>query len=644
MTLDHLPTDLRRTRGCGEYRSEHAGSPAVVMGWVARRRDLGSLIFLDVRDRTGIVQAVFNRETVPGAHARAEELRSEYVVAIEGAVVRRTPETFNPSIPTGEIELKAARLYILNDARTPPFPVEDSVSTSEETRLQYRFLDLRRPEMQANIILRHQVALEIRHYMSERGFLEIETPFLTRSTPEGARDYLVPSRVQQGSFYALPQSPQLFKQILMISGLDKYFQIVRCFRDEDLRADRQPEFTQLDVEMSFAQPEMVFELIEPLMQAICAVAERHWEREWPRRLQGLPAERRDAALADRRPIECAVPFPRLTYEEAMSQYGSDKPDLRYEAKIVSLDSMVSVALAEEFGIRPPIVGFKFSQQQLRIRNPLSRTAVDNSIAAVIELAHNTLPELKALQAELGKPALFIDYCLVGGKKVLLRNEELTRALQESLGAKEKDVLFVGAIRGQTPLRDRYLPNRCFAILRNEVAAYTMEYDPKRKAFLWVTQFPMFEYDEQEKRFAAMHHPFTSPTEDTLDKLESDPASVKAKAYDLVLNGTEIGGGSIRIHRQDIQKRVFRALGMTEEQARQRFGFFLDALEYGTPPHGGIALGLDRIVAILAMESSIREVIAFPKTARAVDLMCNAPAQVSQAQLRELGLELKDSDK
>ena len=633
MTLDHLPPHLRRTRGCGEFRPEHAGSPAVVMGWVGRRRDLGSLIFLDLRDRTGILQVVFNRETVPEAHARAEELRSEYVVAIEGELVRRDAETVNKGIPTGEVELRASRLYILNDARTPPFPVEDNIATAEETRLERRYLDLRRPEMQANIILRHQVALEIRRYMSGLGFLEIETPFLTRSTPEGARDYLVPSRVQPGSFYALPQSPQLFKQILMISGLDKYFQIVRCFRDEDLRADRQPEFTQLDVEMSFAHPEMIFELIEPLMRSVCSVANRHWEMEGPRR-----------QLSNYRPIEIsALTFPRLTYDEAMSQYGSDKPDLRYEAKIVSLDSMVSEALAEEFGIRPPIVGFKFSQQQLRAAEPLSRTAIDRLVATVSEVAHNSIPELKALQAELGKPALFIDSCVVGGKKVLLRNEELTRALQESLGAKEKDVLFVGAIRGQTPLRDRYLPNRCFAILRSQLADLTKEYDPQRKAFLWVTDFPMFDYDEQEKRYVAMHHPFTSPQEASLDQLDTDPSAVKAKAYDLILNGSEIGGGSIRIHRPDIQKRVFRALGMTEEQARQRFGFFVEALEYGTPPHGGVALGLDRIVADLAMESSIREVIAFPKTARAVDLMCEAPSPVSRAQLRELGLELKDSE-
>ena len=663
MTLDHLPADLRRTHGCGELRPEHTGLRAVVMGWVAVRRDLGSLIFIDLRDRSGVLQAVFNREKFPKAHQRAEELRSEFVVAVEGEIVRRDPQTVNPALETGEVELLAERLYILNDARTPPFPVEDDliipeeirleeylkskeagqnshgVATDEAIRLRHRFIDLRRPRMQANLKLRHRITFATRQFLNEQGFLEIETPFLTRSTPEGARDYLVPSRVQPGCFYALPQSPQLFKQILMISGMDKYFQIVRCFRDEDLRADRQPEFTQLDLEMSFAQPETIFKVIEPLLQAVSSIAEQHWKEEWPRRLQNLSEELRKKLKDARKPIECTVPFPRLTYEEAMSQYGTDKPDLRYASRIVSLDAHVSAEMAQEFGIVLPVVGFKFSQQRLRIDNPLSRTGIKTEIQTVIDQAHGSLRELKARQMEMGRPALLIDFCIAGEKAQVLRSPDLAQALQTMLDARPGDVLFVGAVRGTKPLRDGFLPHRCFDILRSQLRDFTEEFDPQAKRFLWVTHFPMFEYDEQEKRYVAMHHPFTSPTDEGLERLETDPASVSAKAYDLVLNGTEIGGGSIRIHRQDVQSRVFSVLGMTPEQAQQRFGFFLNALQYGTPPHGGIALGLDRIVAILAMEASIREVIAFPKTARAVDLMCEAPSPVSLAQLQELGLEL-----
>jgi aspartyl-tRNA synthetase len=615
MTLDHLPPELRRTHRCGELRPHDAGTRIVAMGWVSRRRDLGSLIFIDLRDRSGVLQAVFNEESQPQVHARAEELRSEYVVAVEGELVRRKHGTVNAAIATGEVELVADRLLILNDARTPPFSVEDEAVQAEETRLRYRFVDLRAPRMQANFVLRHNVNQEVRRCMSEQGFLEIETPFLTRSTPEGARDYLVPSRVQQGSFYALPQSPQLFKQILMISGFDRYFQIARCFRDEDLRADRQPEFTQIDFEMSYAQLPMIFEIVEPLMERIWAFDKL--ARSFPGR-----------------------PFPQLTYSEALSWYGTDKPDLRYEEKILSLDGSLSTKLADEFGIVAPIVAFKFSQQNLRIKQPLSRTAIKTLIQTVTDLAHNSLPELKARQNEIGRPALFIDWCLVEEGSQLLRDSELARNLQSKLGAKQGDVLFLGALRGSVGPHDPYLPHKCFDILRDKLKDFTLDHDPNAVRFLWVLDFPMFEWDAEEKRYVAAHHPFTSPKEECLDELESNPGAVKAKAYDLVLNGTELGSGSIRIHRKDIQSRIFRALGMSEEQARQRFGFFLDALEYGTPPHGGMALGLDRIVMILAGENSLREVIAFPKTARAVDLMCEAPTAVSAAQLKELGLQLR----
>jgi len=588
--------DRQRTHYCGELRKSHAGQTAFLAGWVARRRDLGNLIFLDVRDHTGITQVVCNREVSAEAHDKAEDIRAEYVVGVEGEVVLRAPETVNPQIPTGEVEVMARTLLLLNEAKTPPFPVEDDIRTSEETRLRYRYLDLRRGRMQHHLRLRHRASLTVREHMSAHGFVEIETPFLTRSTPEGARDYLVPSRIHHGHFYALPQSPQLFKQILMIAGYDRYFQIVRCFRDEDLRADRQPEFTQIDIEMAFPQRDMLFNIIEQLMQKLFALID----------------------------VKVTRPFPRLTYDAVMERYGSDKPDIRFglEWKRLNLPD----GAREKVHIAQPLKA---------LRVPGWATASRSQLDKLQELAR-------------ANAADWFSYVKVGDSEVQsplgkIVGEETVRSLAASAEAGAGDlVVLLGlkssrAAQGSLPRLDA-----ASGELRLELARKLNLIPPGDWNFLWVVDFPMFEYDEKEKRYAAMHHPFTSPREEDMDKLESDPAAVKARAYDLVLNGSEIGGGSIRIHRQDIQQRVFHALGLTPEKARQRFGFFLDALECGTPPHGGIALGYDRIIALMAGESNIREVIAFPKTASAVDLMCDAPATVDPEQLEELGLEIRNS--
>ena len=595
MKLDLLG-DRQRTHYCGELRKSHAGRTVFLAGWVARRRDLGNLIFLDLRDHTGVIQVVCNREMSAEVHAKAEEIRAEYVVGVEGEVVLRPSDTVNPQISTGEVEVMARALLLLNEAKTPPFPIEDDIRTSEEARLRHRYLDLRRGRMQHHLRLRHRASLTVREHMTAHGFVEVETPFLTRSTPEGARDYLVPSRIHHGHFYALPQSPQLFKQILMIAGYDRYFQIVRCFRDEDLRADRQPEFTQVDVEMAFPQRDVLFDIIEQLMEKLFALIEAKVRR----------------------------PFPRLSYDEVMERYGSDKPHLGFGLE------WKRVNLPEEAG------------EKLHVRQPIKVLRVPGWAAA----ARSQLDKLQDLAR--ANAADWFSYAKVGDSEIQsplgkILGEEAIRTLAAGAEAGAGDlVLLLGLKSGSGAPGPQQRLDAASGELRLELARKLDLIKPGEWNFLWVVDFPMFDYDEKAKRFAAMHHPFTSPREEDLEELESDPAAVKARAYDLVLNGSEIGGGSIRIHRPDIQKRVFSVLGLTPEKARERFGFFLDALECGTPPHGGIALGYDRIIALMAGESNIREVIAFPKTASAVDLMCDAPATVDPEQLDELGLEIRKS--
>jgi len=592
--LDFLG-DLRRTHACGQLRPPDAGRRAVLMGWVNRRRDLGNLIFIEVRDRTGITQVVFNKERNAALHEKAALLRAEYVIAVIGEVKQRDPSTVNPNISTGEVEIFADELKLLNQSRTPPFLPSESVLPNEEVRLKYRYLDLRRPPLQRNLELRHKVALAVRNQLSGRGFFEIETPFMTRSTPEGARDYLVPSRVQPGSFYALPQSPQLFKQILMIAGLDKYFQIVRCFRDEDLRADRQPEFTQVDLEMSFPQPEQVFEVVEDMLQAAFAAAGENIH----------------------------IPFPRMTYDQAIRLYGSDKPDLRLPPmadvrEAFTDDQLAQLGLAPSFpvmAIRIPNIGELTRQEHQDIRTLFGLSTINHVLINDMKRLRKSFADAVARMEQLAAPEPNDLLLLVGGRANAPGVSEV--GIQKDAGAY------------RLKLAEKY-SSRHGAFAARDFR------------FLWVTDFPMFEWDEEGQRWAATHHPFTSPHERDLEKLESDPGAVRALAYDVVVNGMELGSGSIRIHRQDVQKKIFRVLGMTDEEARSRFGFFLEALEYGTPPHGGIALGLDRMVMLLAGADSLREVIPFPKTARAVDLMVDAPTPVSEAQLRELGIQIKKS--
>jgi len=600
VTLDFLG-NLQRTQMCGELRATNDGDQVVLMGWVNRRRDHGNLIFLDLRDRSGITQIVLDKEHAPLAHGKAEAARSEFVVAVKGKVRRRGAGLENPNMATGAIEVVASELLLLNEAKTPPFsPAEDAIA-NEEVRLKYRYLDLRRTQMQHNFALRSKVAMAIRNYLVDEGFLEIETPFMTRSTPEGARDYLVPSRVHAGHFYALPQSPQIFKQILMISGFDKYFQVARCFRDEDLRADRQPEFTQIDLEMTFPKQETVFRVVEGFLKAAFA---------------GVTLE---------------APFVQMTYDQAITRYGIDKPDMRLPA-MVELTEVVSAELREQLKVEQelPVLGFvipgvgALSGTQKRglvdeIRTGFGDSGLDFLDVARLKTNAAFAPLAETIEAKLGTAA-----------------DDLVIVITPKLGTPAKwnhDPQWiykrVGALRLQLGQK--------FADKHGRFQQTGTAADFK---FLWVTDFPMYEWDEEAKVWNAAHHPFTSPHEEDIKagRLTSDKGAVRALAYDVVLNGTELGSGSIRIHRQDVQAEIFRSLGMTDEEAKERFGFFLEALEYGTPPHGGIALGLDRIVMILAGATSLREVIAFPKTAKAIDLMVDAPTPVSEQQMKELSLK------
>ena len=603
--LDNLG-DLQRTHTCGELRAEHVGRQVVLMGWVARRRDFGPLTFFDLRDRDGVTQVVFDAESAPEAHARAKEVRTEYVVAVAGEAVSRDESQRNTKIATGDVEVSARRLLILNEAKTLPFQLEVAGSeglAGEDLRLKYRYLDLRRPQLQANLRLRAKVVGEIRRYMDEQGFTEIETPILIKSTPEGARDYVVPSRLHRGKFYALPQSPQLFKQLCMIAGLDRYYQIARCFRDEDLRADRQPEFTQLDVEMSFPTLEAIYALVEGLFARV---------------------------FRNARSVELPAPFPRLTYTEAVRRYGSDKPDLRFGMELRDLS--------------PALEGTTFAPFA-------SALAAGGEVKGIVvkggaHLSRKGLDELQEFVRRYGAGALA--WIKLGDElsSSLLKamGAEAVARVAAAAGAEKADTVLVvagkakivaaslGALRVEVARREKLIPENVFVPL-------------------WVTEFPMFEFHEDDGRYYAVHHPFTSPLDEDLPLLERALASgetellgrLRAKAYDTVINGIEVAGGSVRIHRRDVQRLIFKALGLTEEKARERFGFFLDALEYGTPPHGGIASGVERLMMALTPADNIRDVMAFPKTASAADLMIDAPGPVEPQQLDELHIRIDGAD-
>lgn len=582
-----------RTYYCGEISEKNEGETVVLKGWVQKRRDLGGLIFIDLRDRTGIVQVVFNPDVSKEALAIADGVRSEYVLDVQGKVVLREKGTENPKLKTGKIEIHCEKVSVLNESKTPPFMIDNNAEITEEMRLKYRYLDLRRPVMYETLKLRHKTVRAIRDFLDSEAFIEVETPILTKSTPEGARDYLVPSRVHPGEFYALPQSPQLFKQLLMVGGFDRYYQVARCFRDEDLRADRQPEFTQIDIETSFLSQEDIIDIVERMMKKV---------------------------MKDVKGIDITIPFPRLTYQEAMDRFGSDKPDTRFGLELVDLSEAVKDSGFKVFADTVASGGQVKGINVKKAADKYSRKDIDGLTEFVKRYGAKGLAWVKVTDQGFNGPiAKFFD--------------EATRSQLTSILEAETGDLLLFVADKQSVVADS------LGALRLKLGKDLQLIDEKKFNFLWVTDWPLLEYDEEDGRYYAAHHPFTMPFREDIELLDTDPGKVRAQAYDIVLNGYELGGGSLRIFERDIQEKMFRALGFSEEQARSQFGFLMDAFEYGTPPHGGIALGLDRFVMILAERTNLRDTIAFPKTASASDPLTNAPSGVSQAQLDELQLSV-----